>query len=138
MEKRKEQMDLESSNKLIAEFMGFVKQFPNLPNDNQYYYPFNDNIFDESLYTTTLNANVEGKIYSNICIREVFDIKDAQFHKSWGWLVPVYSKIMKSHEDSEERFKLQIDFELAVYENRVDLTHESIVEYLTWYNKQKK
>ena len=114
-------------NKLIAEFMGFVRYFPNMTLESDlskfYYYPYNDRIFDEGLYTSTKMTSQEG-YYVNQCIRENHHLKNMQFHSSWGWLMPVVQKI------ATLGFKVTLEFEEKPYLNSISIQENSTGEYI--------
>jgi hypothetical protein len=88
------------NNKIICEYMGFVRHFPNMTLTSDlsqiYYYPYMDRIFDEGLYTSTIKMTSQEGYYTNQCIRESHHLKDMQFHKSFAWLMPVLQKIQNS------------------------------------------
>jgi hypothetical protein len=60
-----------------------------------------------------------------------------EYHLSWDWLIPVYSKIMNTEFSSAntEEFELQSLFEETVWNNRIDLAFDAIVNYIK--NEQK-
>lgn len=122
---------LEENNKLIAEFLGWeiytrfhylwgeeVKQYKNL---QEPYYNFND-----------------GYIY----------VGHEQFHNSWSWLIPVFSKCRKvvdsigdfeceEYQKWEEIF--DIDYTMSNFlNNEIDQIYKRCVEFIKYHNKNIK
>jgi hypothetical protein len=135
----KEQEIIEG-NKLIAEYIGFVKHFPNMNKEsdlsNFYYYPYIDKVFDEGNYTSAVKMTSQEGIYHNICIRESNHLKDLPFYKSWGLLVPVVQKIFEERELSSGEILQLADVNLAW--SRKDITEiwKSVVKYIQWLNER--
>lgn len=129
-------------NKLIAEFMGFKRYYPNMTGESElskhYYYPKMDRIFDESMYITDMSKTCAEGVYKCIDITQSRHIKEYRFHSSWNWLIPVYSKLMQtiSPVDLEEIYDMQNSFEEAVWHDRVDWGFGAVVEFLNFYNQK--
>ena len=140
-------------NKLIAEFMGFVRHFPNMTSTSDlsqvYYYPYVDRIFDEGLYTSTIKMTSEQGYYHNQCIRESHNLKYMQFHKSWGWLMPVVEKI---ETIKVEGYKINFSIMnktahwtpahwggLRTYlaQSKIESCWLACVEFIKWHNQNK-
>ena len=139
MEKQKEQMDLESSNKLIAEFMK-LKQV-------KWYSPISDKY---TLVWVNENFMEDFTHVNDYSETSLFDWGNSlpqseylYYHSSWDWLMPVIRKIIKDigvktidECTPEEWFQntricqmyIGIDIELAFY---------YVVEYIKWHNKNK-
>lgn len=89
-------MELEN-NKIIAEFIGFKRYYPNMTAksdlSNLYYYPYFDKVFHESLYVSEVSINGQMGLYKTYNIKNRIHLKNMQFNKSWDWLMPVLCKI---------------------------------------------
>jgi len=118
-------------NKLIAEFMGFVKYYPNMTSEsdlsNFYYYPHLDKIFDSGLYTSTIKMTSAEGYFINQSIRESHHLNDMQFDSSWGWLMPCIGKISNVCEEPEELDGLKY----ALLTNNIEEAWKFVVNYLT-------
>ena len=59
---------------------------------------------------------------------------------SWDWLMPVINKIrsMDSTYEVEEVGKYDWDNEISHYEFDLDLTYESVVEFIKEYNRDEE
>lgn len=139
------QEEIIKGNKLIAEFMGFVRYFPNMTLESDlskfYYYPYNDRIFDEGLYTSTIKMTSQEGYYVNQCIRENHHLKNMQFHSSWGWLIPVIGKIYSLNEYTKYKdYTSNIVCEGGIYINTkfIEVTFRDVVDFIKWYNKNKE
>lgn len=95
------------NNKLIAEFMGIES--------------FKDSL--ASLHQGKINIDVD--VY-----------EQAKYHSSWDWLMPVINKIrsMDSTYEVEEVGKYDWDNEISHYEFDLELTYESVVEFINQLN----
>lgn len=58
-----------------------------------------------------------------------------QYHSSWDWLIPAIKKFGKLEEKHPDYFA-QIGY--AMWDDRVDLAFEILVEAIQWYNTQNK
>jgi len=101
-------IDEMESNKLIAEFMGM-----NIHHNDK-----------SMMVRKTLQGN------------EVLYIDKLEYHSSWDWLMPVINKIrsMDSTYEVEEVGKYDWDNEISHYEFDLDLTYESVVEFINQLN----
>lgn len=95
-------------NKLIAEFMGE-------------YLPSNTGMM-------------------GFCKEDIEDLETLKYHTSWNWLMPVINKIrsMDSTYEVEEVGKYDWDNEISHYEFDLELTYESVVEFIKEYNEQDR
>jgi len=61
------------------------------------------------------------------------------YSKSWDWLMPVINKIrsMDSTYEVEEVGKYDWDNEISHYEFDLELTYESVVEFIKQQNKKQ-
>lgn len=105
-------MEVEESNKLIAEFMG--------------------------MEVVPWGAGQMWFLEGNKGIEKTFNhysshSSDLRFSKSWDWLMPVVQKCYKI--DNEERFNNLID---AVATLDLEATYKAVVEFIQWYNKNQK
>ena len=101
-------LDMKENNKLIAEFMGMTTS------DN-----------DESMM-----------IFKTLQGNDIMYIDKLKYHESWDWLMPVVNKIrsMDSTYEVEEVGKYDWDNEISHYEFDLDLTYESVVEFINQLN----
>lgn len=137
------QEEILEGNKLIADFIGFVRHFPYMEEKSDlckfYYYPYINKVFDEGLYTSTIKMTSAEGIYCNQCIRESHHIKNMQFHKSWSWLMPVVKECLNKSEenlDEWEHYYEQIDDSL--FQVEISQTWAAVVEFIKWYNQNKE
>lgn len=120
------QQEIESDNKLIAEFMGWevMKEEDFLG----YNYP-------------------KGRDLSNV----VVDVS-LEYHKSWDWLMPVLEKIeMMLPEDVNTVIEfawcnipvidaggIESNFDINTEGNtKLEAVYKAVVEFIKWYNKHK-
>lgn len=105
-------------NKLISEFMGLkvIGNYAEAPNGiNQYTFEYNTPI-------------------------------SVKYHESWDWLMPVVSKIIcewETHPRPRHEYlamKQAIESHLMPvnYLLRIDLMWKAVVEFINWYNDNKK
>ena len=101
---------MEKKNKLIAEFM-------ELPT--------------EVFKSGKVNYNHNGSW---------FEEHELSYNVSWDWLMPVINKIrsMDSTYEVEQVGKYDWDNEISHYEFDLDLTYESVVEFIKEYNEYNK
>lgn len=99
-------------NKLIAEFMGLT------------YGPDNCRI----------------NKYNNIKDSEGLHVKYTLFHFSWDWLMPVVDKIygMDEYIKYIRETSGQFENKIEIYTNSVKRTLDEVIEFIKWYNKQRK
>ena len=98
------------SNKLIAEFMGGYTPYERFGDSTEYYY--------RGDYVT---------------------LENMKFQTSWDWLMPVINKIrsMDSTYEVEEVGKYDWDNEISHYEFDLELTYESVVEFIKQLNNNE-
>ncbi len=118
------EQEILEGNKLIAEFMGFVKDgflWKHRDVKLSKYYP--KNIFEGD------NTN------------------SFKFHSSWDWLMPVVEKL-ECLENCRFQFEIYTGPRCFIYDNSHDLiegdsdtklqaVYESIVEFIKWYSAQE-
>jgi len=65
--------------------------------------------------------------------------KDLCFHSSWDWLIPVINKIYSINDYYIYKHKTSGQFENEVFINTkfIEVTYESVVEFIQWYNDDK-
>jgi hypothetical protein len=115
-------MKTTENNKLIAEFMGFEKEYPNSENWFKKY------IEDEDVWETR-------------------HVNQLQFHTSWEWLMPVVEKIESLGfeffiVENRSKVKHNTDHSIDVLcylegGSKIDITHQTVVEFIKWYNENK-
>ena len=130
-------MNTQENNKLIAEFMGRPTMIWNDPdpiegNDYRVVY------FKQLCDRTALIQYGKGEYNSEaeVFLTELEDI-ELKYHTSWDWLMPVINKIrsMDSTYEVEQVGKYDWDNEISHYEFDLDLTYESVVEFIKQLNK---
>jgi len=141
------EQEIIEGNKLIAEFMGFVKYFPNMTLEsdlsNIYYYPKIDRVFDEGFYTSTIEMLCSEGKYNNISIRERNHISEIPFHKSWGLLMPVVEKIENIAIIGKHKLQCRIqsnfceitEMSNTSYGNsKIEAIYKAVVNFIKKYN----
>ncbi len=131
-------MDIEQGNKLIAEFMGFVRKAGALEH-----------------YSVPKGQDLHYKAFT-------LDLKKMTYHTSWDWLMPVvekiqsldyfvsilgdgklpntkelpvnYCNIFKSGFTTE----ILIDGGLIPSKSKIESVWKSIVQFIQWYNQDGK
>jgi hypothetical protein len=105
-------MKTEESNKLIAEFMGYVNT---TPTDKDF------NIYENS----------DGKMLEAMSMK---------YHSSWDWLMPVWKKVVDIGDNigSEVRNVYFTNIKHGLYVCDINVVFKAVVEFIEWYNKQKK
>ncbi len=64
------------------------------------------------------------------------DPKQLEYNTSWDWLIPVVEKIVRTNHYKVQRNNNNIaDALLAV---DIDILYKSVVEFIKWYNENKK
>ena len=132
-------------NKLIAEFMGLKDCKIGDQKGKKYDYYLTEQF--------ELIKEVETTIESNWCeVLEEQDccfIEDLKFHSSWDWLMPVVEKIERlGYEVVISRISCNINGILdrknpitsivcGDISKKMDITYDSIVEFIKWYNKNE-
>lgn len=111
-------MNVIENNKLIAKFMGFINVTPNDPFFNVY-------------------ENTEG---------DIIEIRSAEYHSSWDWLIPVVEKIENTDEEYDVRilgqsaevitYEGDIIIEMITSPTKIESVYKTVVEFIKWYNKK--
>jgi hypothetical protein len=115
---------IEEKNRMIAEFMGFIKDDENLYLINDY------RLRSESEYQATY-------------------VSEMKFHISWDWLMPVVEKIENiGFSVKIQRLKTSIhplveDKELFGFvcgdvSKKLEITYDTIVQFIEFYNQKNK
>lgn len=102
-----------NNNQLIADFMGLPTEVFKSGEVNYYLIEFNSGAWYEE--------------------------HELSYNVSWDWLMPVINKIrsMDSTYEVEEVGKYDLDNEISYYEFDLELTYESVVEFIKEYNKDE-
>lgn len=120
-------MNTTENNKLIAEFMGLQKSLMTTRN------PHEGLVSDGTAWV----------LYGVDKYKHLFRDEELEYHTSWDWLMPVVEKIedegveivttngecVISHNDY---------YKLTTGKSRFGVTYEAVVEFIKWYNKNKK
>ncbi len=135
-------MRTEEGNKLIAEFMGFKRYFPNMTSDSElslhYKYPNVDNVFDETLFIGEFVCTRTNGIKVYKC--SIFDItnsrhvKDYRFNSSWNWLMPVIDKIKSTTEEPEELDNLKD----TLWFGSIEDVYWKVVDFIKEHNNDNR
>jgi len=103
-------MNIEESNELIAVFMGNEVTGPGIPMG----------IWFED-------------------IKDFIQFQDLKYHSSWNWIMPVVKKCLNlTMEDLENYEKQYENIDDSFYQVNIDQTYKAVVEFIKWYNKNKK
>ena len=187
-------MDTQEKNKLIAEFMGFQVK-PNVANwtefdevsltthwnndkgtwahvpkgsGEKWYRVFHRGQYYQLYTDFTFMKLDESKIEEGFTKdNSYYILKDALFHSSWDWLMPIVEKIRAvSSYDKGDRFGTNVDlkhyevvissgkYESTPIENSTTMYHRktghlnigfdnlaicysAVIEFIKWYNKNK-
>lgn len=107
-----ETLERNKLNRLIAEFMGFKMVVTD-------YHGIN------------IIESPEGK---------TFDLHGLKYHSSWDWLIPVIDRITSMNEYYKYIDAVSGQFETKIEINTrfIERTHEDVIDFITWYNKQGK
>lgn len=79
--------------------------------------------------------------YGDIEYSEYFDNDELLYHISWDWLIPVINKItsmdiyFKYKDDLNSQFN---DGGIEINVKYIEVTYESVIDFIKWYNKQNK
>tara|TARA_R110001599_G_scaffold213990_1_gene411931 strand:+ start:1456 stop:1776 length:321 start_codon:yes stop_codon:yes gene_type:complete len=104
---------MESSNKLIAEFMGLKT-------------PFNE-ISDATLYRYK-GIDEKGEYQFDVELHEM------RYHLSWDWLMPVANEIIKSRDEQNADWDLT-DLKYSLQTTNIELVYKAVVEFIKEYNQ---
>jgi len=139
-------MNIQKSNKLIAEFMGgkIMWKTGKHINISGYYLPYlgkNEN---------TLTGEYEATINSYV------SVSGLKYHNSWDWLMPVVEKIQNlgvstnihyyagtnvneaTINSSVTFLGYKMEYDNSEFKTKMEATYTSVVKFIRWYNKQKK
>jgi hypothetical protein len=124
------------NNKLIAEFMGgkLSPHSPNLINMPQ-------TIGDAKIHCVKGSELLPNGTYS------LFYLHELKYHSSWDWLMSVVEKI-----ESVQAWHVEISTDSCTIHNgllkepifetymktKIEATYNAVVEFIQWYNKEKK
>jgi hypothetical protein len=101
-------MNIEESNKLIAEFMGYE-------------------VSNYCIYTEKGNVGYLLSVKVN---------NGRTFDTSWDWLIPVIRKCRTKYLKGAEKKFFTIEDSLVMLD--IDLVYKTVVEFIKWYNKEEK
>lgn len=81
------------------------------------------------------------QFYRDIKFIDSFDLYAVEFkyHSSWDWLMPVIEKCLKINEenlDDWEKYYEAIDD--SFYQINIEQTFKEVLNFITWYNNQKR
>jgi hypothetical protein len=131
------------NNKLIAEFMGAIII--------ETYYN-EDKSINHFLMDMGKNRTQNSRYISDITML---------YHKSWDWLIPVVEKIeslgyytkiysytigystehymaILTYDDKTQYENLAMNRKFTHSANKLTATYNAVIEFITWYNTQKK
>lgn len=99
------------NNKLIAEFLG---------------YELEETLSGKEVYAIPIHNN-------NV---DFFYPSELKYHSDWNWIMEAIEKCRESQIFGSQRLISNIDERLL----KLDLlaTHSNVVDFITWYNEQKK
>jgi hypothetical protein len=96
----------QENNRLIAEFMGW-----------------------DILSPTTIPFNLH---LSNLEV-DSGEIANLKYHSSWDWLMPIVSKCRKESNAEDSHWE-SVYYSLEGCD--IDVTYQSVVDFIKWYNEQ--
>lgn len=115
-------MNTTENNKLIAEFMGYA-----LYEGYSYIVPHYDSY-----------VGVDGNMHET----PIHHIHSLKFHTSWDWLMPVVHKIVADYEFNEQEELSDNEYRESLMDivpfGIISDVYESVVEFIKWYNENKK
>jgi len=62
------------------------------------------------------------------------NFKEARYHYSWDWLMPVVEKILFKTGDNHAQFDTMIISALS--EVNIKSVWQAVIQFITWYNQQ--
>ena len=106
------------TNKLIAEFMGgTLSSVPNLINLPQ----------TRGVHSVKGSKMLPNGTYS------VHRLNELKYHSSWDWLMPIVSKCRKESNAEDSHWE-SVYYSLEGCD--IDVTYQSVVDFIKWYNEQ--
>ncbi len=120
--------EIVENNKLIAEFMGGIIR------ESRYIDGLYREVIKEVVYW--MDDYLQG--YDGI------SVSNLKFNLSWDWLMPVVAKIETMSEYSSYKIETSCFFERddlinSLYiERTIERTFENVVEFIEWYNENKR
>lgn len=122
-------MTIQESNKLIAEFMGFLpatleEQIAWLSTSERGLKKMREN-----------NPEYIPTHFNNDKSQVLFD-DTMQYHISWDWLMPVVEKICAM--DNAMAREVTRTFGAPLNIGNIEIIYESVVEFIKWWNDEKQ
>jgi hypothetical protein len=132
-------MKIEEGNRLIADFIGYEKDFLAEEGEEPRYFVYDhlECIADGVDWWDTVEMDWSSWLYP----------KDMKFHFSWDWLMPVVERIEnKGYDVFINGLYCRItdcglsDFEIESTEvsNKREAVFKAVVEFIKWYNENEK
>jgi hypothetical protein len=134
------------NNRLIAEFMGGKECTVYNGADGSQYQAFG---FKDTHVTDKWRVDNKAAWFTFV-----------PYHTSWDWLMPVVEKIEQikgcnvyTSKTTHGEFSIEISYETPYYSyisntksifikdktlSKIEATHKAVVEFIKWYNQQKK
>ena len=119
-------------NRLIAEFLGYI------------YVPYTAGHFGGTHGWVLKNYKLIDKQMPKLFLGRT--TKDLLYHKSWDWLIPVYTRINKyitersttdiKFATDTDQLHLNLWISIEDYSETPIALWKSIVEYIKWYNEE--
>jgi hypothetical protein len=106
-------MEIEESNKLIAEFMNIKHK-------------------DDNLYIDLLREMKSNGVY----FEQGYMVSELKYNTSWDWLMPVVEKCYQC--DYEEGSDLHMLLNDAIMTINISEVYKAVVEFIQWYNKEQE
>jgi hypothetical protein len=126
-EVKMENSEILASNKIIAEFMGYVKTSSD--KDFTFYeHPDGKGIVIQSSHD-----------YKKFHTYELMEARGFNFHRSWEWLMLVVEKIRDCrNEESDDTTASTLKGEIyhVVGRGRLELSYKAILKFINWYNRK--
>lgn len=132
---------IEDNNILLAEFMEFIRSYPNMNSESKlskmYRYGKRDKVFPEGLYTFSIESLYGGDMgrVKHLAVIENCQAEDMPFNKSWDWLMPVVKKVKSLNI---EEYHLIDDIDDALMNADIWLVYDSCIKFVLWYNDNKE
>lgn len=116
-------MTVEESNKLIAEFMGLIKD-----QDTPWYRLISDNSLERLPHNVITWSTSKSVHETQMC-----------YHISWDWLMPVLDKIKDIcfSDEGEETYDSEEFYAIRDCIPDIGSTYRAILDFIVKYNQQK-